>query len=485
MTPLKIKRRVLIALIFLFLPLSLLADRITLRDGQIINGRIVNQSRTNVVIRTANGVQNVSKDQIARIQYGEFPDAEADRRRKEEERHRQEELRREAERARQAELAEEKEEQREQESRRKEEERRTEEDQEKDPTHSPNKSWFNWIFPDNLPHILWDPALGQHRMKVGLSIGTTNNTWPGEVSVRSFRQSDALFSQGGIFYQENLKMRNGAHSSADLEYGYNRYFLVLQGRVSKQNGEAPTYRTGPQKNIVISNVENVYGNVVSPGTVQTGRLRWEEGQFLFGYRILYTESHDVDFVVGMHRSDTLVDLSYESFASFDLSADRWYSRAEIRNTVEMKGPLIGFRGQHRLFKGMVPEGIKPFVPGLEWDLMYQESKGHLHFSYLTGTASILAGSRGQYGSTSIDMFGTGLRGSAGLVFSLPYRLSLHVGGYGSSRLLKATDFYNQTDDSDLAGKIRSEVFPHILKGAFTSNEVHRGTYFRLQWEHEL
>lgn len=64
---------------------SLQAETILLKNGQIITGQIVAQSRTDVQINVNGQVITIQKDQIRRIQYGNDPAAaEAERRRQEE-----------------------------------------------------------------------------------------------------------------------------------------------------------------------------------------------------------------------------------------------------------------------------------------------------------------------------------------------------------------------------------------------------------------
>lgn len=52
-----------------FLPLSVFADRITLRSGQILTGAIVGQDRSSIRIQVGGQIQVVSKNQIVRVQY--------------------------------------------------------------------------------------------------------------------------------------------------------------------------------------------------------------------------------------------------------------------------------------------------------------------------------------------------------------------------------------------------------------------------------
>ncbi|MCP5484605.1 MAG: hypothetical protein H7A22_03645 [Spirochaetales bacterium] len=103
------KKLRLLLLVFL-LPCALMAETIYLKNGGVVNGTIVGQTRTEVRIRTAQGVQVIQKDDIRRIVYGneeaERLAREAELRRQQEaERLRQEELQRqqEEEAARQAE----------------------------------------------------------------------------------------------------------------------------------------------------------------------------------------------------------------------------------------------------------------------------------------------------------------------------------------------------------------------------------------------
>lgn len=80
--------------VLLFTGPALLAETIYMRDGRVLAGRIVNQSRTDITLQTAQGVLTISKEQIRRIQY-DNPQQDAA---KAEEARRLEEQRREQER---------------------------------------------------------------------------------------------------------------------------------------------------------------------------------------------------------------------------------------------------------------------------------------------------------------------------------------------------------------------------------------------------
>lgn len=87
-------------LALMLLPGQLQAETIILKNGQVISGKIVGQSRTQVRIDTGNGVRAVPKTQIRRISYESA--AEVRRKQAEAERRRQQKLE-EAERQRKAE----------------------------------------------------------------------------------------------------------------------------------------------------------------------------------------------------------------------------------------------------------------------------------------------------------------------------------------------------------------------------------------------
>lgn len=61
--------RRIIPLLILLTPLLARAETILLHDGRLIQGRILNQSRTHVQIRTATGTLLIDKNDIARIDY--------------------------------------------------------------------------------------------------------------------------------------------------------------------------------------------------------------------------------------------------------------------------------------------------------------------------------------------------------------------------------------------------------------------------------
>ena len=122
------KRNLFIAFLWMliFLPVTLLADTVLLRDGSRINGRIIQQNQASVIIVSGNRRQVISKTRIARILYNNnYGNDEDDKQKEEEERRKrleEQRKREEAERQRRAE-----EQKRLEEQRRKEEERRQQE----------------------------------------------------------------------------------------------------------------------------------------------------------------------------------------------------------------------------------------------------------------------------------------------------------------------------------------------------------------------
>lgn len=86
-------RRFILAIIF-FMAAAAAAETVYMRDGRVFTGRILNQTRTEITLQTAQGTFNISKDQIRRIQY-DNPQLDAQ---KAEEARRLEEQRREEER---------------------------------------------------------------------------------------------------------------------------------------------------------------------------------------------------------------------------------------------------------------------------------------------------------------------------------------------------------------------------------------------------
>ncbi|MCB1138042.1 MAG: hypothetical protein KDK25_10965 [Leptospiraceae bacterium] len=471
---------------FFFLPFSLLADRVVLRNGQILNGQIINQNQTAVVIRTRNGVQTVAKAQIARIQYGDFPDPEEERQKQEEERRKQEEQKREQERReeqlrRQEELRKQREE-----LRREEQEKRENADDAGDPMEKENRGkWYSFLAPSNLSQLYWDPGLTEQKIKVGLGIGTVRNNWMGDRLIRSYLQTDFLFSRQNAFQQKDIEARNGWHLTGDLEYSINRYFIQFQASVSRQQGEAPFVIAGPQRDITIDQVTYNFGNMSEFGNVRNDRMRWEDQELHVGYRILYGGLLDLDLMLGMHRSVTLADLDQNSLALFDENPDRQFKFRIFRASSEMQGLSAGLRGIYRLSEASyLPKSSYSFLfPDLEWSLFYRQLSGTLGTSQVRTGISILYGARGQDSELAVDYRGTGMQGAMGLVFKMPWSLSLHIGGEGSSILMKSKEYYNRTSDNDLAGLIRAQIFPFLIPGQFTTRDIRRSTYLRLQWEY--
>ena len=466
-----------ILLLFALFPVSLLADRIVLRNGAILNGQIINQNQGSVVIRTRQGVQTISKATIARIQYGDFPDPE-------EERQKEEERRKEAERKRQEELRQQEIRRQQEQQRREEAERQRNENQEEEPQDQsrPDAGFFSWLPEFSFSRVLWDPDLGLHRMRAGLSVGTVNNDWLGVSPIRMFRQVDSLFGNSQVFSQAKLETRNGWHSTADLEYGINRYFVALQFSVSRQNGEANVFRAGAQRDLFIDSVLTTFGNLTEPGVLSNDRMRWEEGRLLLGYQILYGDGPELDFFAGFNRSLSLADLDYAGLTSFDQNPDQQYRLYIVRSFANMKGWEAGLRGTIELPSKWVPDNYQTYLPVVEWEGAYLSMKGTHHFSYIPVGFSLLYGARGRTGASTIDFEGTGGRGQIGFKFELPSDFSLHVGGYGSTVLLKTHKLYNENDDADIQSALRAQIFPIFLGGLFTTKEVHRGTYLRIQWE---
>ncbi|MBU44222.1 MAG: hypothetical protein CMN76_13455 [Spirochaetaceae bacterium] len=479
------------------MPASLLADRIILRNGQILNGQIINQNQGSVVIRTRDGVQTISKGRIARIQYGNFPDPDEERQ-KEEERRRQEELKRQQEQRRQEEERKRLEEVRRQEEQRKAEEERKRQEQlrkneeqsseDKDPTAtdsgdaSDSDGPSSWIPEFSASDLIWDPDLKTHRIRAGLSLGTVDHDWMGLSVIRTYRQVDASFSNGQLFGQGSLETRNGWHSTGELEYGLNRYFIGLDFSVSRQQGSETYTRLGRQRNLFLNNIETVFGNVTEIGTVQNDRMRWEEGRLFLGYQILYGGDYDVDFLIGFGRSTAVADVNYAGLATFDQNPDRQYRTYSVRSYSKMRSVEGGLRGIVRLPDEWLPGEYAPYLPDVEWEARYISNQGTFHFSSMPLGFSTLYGSRGNREESAIDYKGTGGSGKLGLRFALPYNLSLHVGGYGSTVLLKTQKVYNDTSDNDLQGSLRANIFPLFLKGLFTTRETQRASYIKIQWE---
>lgn len=98
--------KIILMLLIVFLPAVLFADTVTLRTGQVIDGKIVNQTRTEIQIATGGQVQTIQKVNVLRVTYGASL----------------EEVQRQQEEARQAELK------RQEEARRAEEEKRRQEE---------------------------------------------------------------------------------------------------------------------------------------------------------------------------------------------------------------------------------------------------------------------------------------------------------------------------------------------------------------------
>lgn len=66
-----------IAILIFFLSSGpLFADRILMKSGQVLNGKIIRQSRKDITVRLASGVRTVSKTQVRRVFFGKNADAE-------------------------------------------------------------------------------------------------------------------------------------------------------------------------------------------------------------------------------------------------------------------------------------------------------------------------------------------------------------------------------------------------------------------------
>jgi hypothetical protein len=470
----------LFVLLSVLLPGELRADRIFLRSGEVVNGQIINQSQATVTVRTRDGVRTYAKGQIARIQYGNFPDPEEERR-KEEERERQ----READRRRQEEIQRIEEERKRagEEQKRVEEQRKAEE--ERRSSEGKESSEFSDGPSTGFARLLWDPSLEGHGLKVGLSVGSINHSWMGEQVIHSLFRIDNLLSRSQVYSQRPLTSEGGWHSTVDLEYGLNRYIIQASLGVHRQNAASTYFRLGPQRSRTTESVEVAFGNLTQIGTVQSDRMRWEQGHVLLGYRLLYSGTLNLDVLAGMHRMDSLADQNYGALAQFDLNPDRQYRLSAVRSNSQFAGPMAGIRGHYEMPDGFLPERYRSFLPDLEWQLSYLEAKGTLDFSILNYTLSQLYGSGAQFQRFAVEYRGTGFSGQGGFAFSLPYGLSLHLGGFGSDVLYRAQDFYNEVSDNDLAGKIRAEVFPQLIKGEFTTKSVQRGTYARIQWSYQF
>jgi len=149
-----------LVLFLVLLPGLLVAEQIYLKDGSVVEGTILQQSRTSIQIRTVDGVKTISKDSIRRIDYGKGTEAEQQRKEaerkieaeriKEAERQKEAQRLREAERAkelqRQEELRREAEARADEEKRAKEQKRQLEETKESQ-SDLPKESGLWWIEP--------------------------------------------------------------------------------------------------------------------------------------------------------------------------------------------------------------------------------------------------------------------------------------------------------------------------------------------------
>ncbi|GIX42076.1 MAG: hypothetical protein KatS3mg129_1809 [Leptospiraceae bacterium] len=154
-------QKVILGLCLYLLQISiLLSDTVHLKNGNKIQGKIVNQSRTKIQINVNGKIETIDKQNISKI---EFQDLEAIRRKQEEERKQQEELKRkkEEERKRQEELKRKQEEERkrQEELKRKQEEERKRQEELKRKQEKKQKEKIKKIPPEDIKFVYLRSAL--------------------------------------------------------------------------------------------------------------------------------------------------------------------------------------------------------------------------------------------------------------------------------------------------------------------------------------
>jgi len=65
------KTRILLVLVFLVLPLAVSAEIVYLKDGQVVNGAIINEDAATITIKTKYETKKIARSRIKRILFGE------------------------------------------------------------------------------------------------------------------------------------------------------------------------------------------------------------------------------------------------------------------------------------------------------------------------------------------------------------------------------------------------------------------------------
>ncbi|MBU42805.1 MAG: hypothetical protein CMN76_06270 [Spirochaetaceae bacterium] len=267
-----------ILLLLVFLPLSLLADTVLLRDGTQINGRIIQQNQASIVIVSGNRRRVIQKSGIARILYNNNygDDAEDERRKQEEERQKRleeqrkreeaerqkrieeerrkrlEEQRRQEEKRQQEILNQIEEEQKEQQTReeterkaREEEERKAREEAERREQERRNQQnqieQTSWT--DGLLRTIIGEEVNRHEIRFRLD-GGGGRVRPAFVPyAEQFNGLRGLQSNKSIT-SSPASYLDGASYGGEIEYFYDRFMVRLSSRRLESAYSRATYEMG-------------------------------------------------------------------------------------------------------------------------------------------------------------------------------------------------------------------------------------------------
>ena len=472
--------RCLLALAVVLIASPIWADKILLRNGQEIVGHIVNQNTGSITIRTAEGFRTITKAQVARVLYGEFPDpAEEERKRQEELRQQQEQQRLREEAARQAE---------EQRIRREQEQRQQEQQDQnnnQDTQTADSNSWFNLSLGSLAPQrLLWDEDKSNNELQIGLGLGSTNNDW------FLSNQGDRFSFIGRItdqkyFISDNLKPENGHNEQVYARYHRNRYYAAAEFRYSGSDGSGTVFEGGKARSFSANSMQIDPGEITGPGFKSISRARWQDWELKLGYDLWYNDNWNIRLLAGYRDARSYGEVSQTIIESFSLISDIKIVNEPVGGTSKVYGPLAGLGFEYRPDYTFLPDWLSPYAPSIQAEIMHFRLNGKTEMNqYVT---SVSRDYFSEYRSQGIKAgtFGNGTTGSLRFLFPLGQGFYAYLGGYGSEATFRYHAVQVGSNDLDAAEIIKGTLFGTILGPLFKAREVQRGTNIGIEWRYSL
>lgn len=270
-----LNRRKLVLFVVL-LPGLLVAEQIHLKDGSVVEGTILQQSRTSIQIRTIDGVKIISKDDIRRIDYGK--EAKAEQQRKEAERIKEAERQKEAERAKERERQEELK----RETEAKAEEKRAEEQEQRQKLEEAKKTQ------PEKPRLRWiEPAVSIGRGQYGSHLETVYRRYQTGLQILF---PDDVYG----FYSPEARWNHGgdAHRTLSLRAGWKNWVIEFESQKHQASADFFQYQTAQP---YIPGGDTVFDYLYY---ARVDRIKESNSMVRFGYRFFNTENLGLTGLLG-------------------------------------------------------------------------------------------------------------------------------------------------------------------------------------------